>query len=743
VAGRVVQRAFVPSLSGGSGGETVEDVQDRIDSHNADTTDVHGIADTSVLGALAVQAVTSSNFTLVAGQLAQVDASGGTVTGTLPPADHAAQVVSVCKPDTTVNPVVIQRAGSDVINASVTSVTVALPDEVLTLVSTGSGAWIIHAGQKTLPSLDARFQKQGTAVSAPSVAVTGLPGSTAAMRWVGATTTGAPTTGTHLVGDLAASQDGYIWECTAAGTPGTWASVGSFQSAFTATGGTGAAGQARWCGATTSGGAPTSGTWQVNDVVMGADHNLYACTTAGTPGSWVLIGPAPTTPGHGLVTVNEAPVTPLAYGAVGNGTTFDDAAFTAMMNAMPAAGGHVYLPANRNFKLSQPITLKGNMRWSGGGATAQISNNSSDLMVATMNLAWLHMQDIRLNVAGSGGHILNFGAFGTSKSQIDNVVFTQNAVGKSCLKAAFWLDNFFRSCHLFGGVNRSAPMIDVVSTTDNLGDNTWEDLTLTDASTGTGATTWAMWIEEASPHLAFSNKFRGINFENPCGGALTLRGHINYVVEYCEFWDITIPAINHLLFLRSGNGGLPNYNGRIRGLTRPSGTLAAGVYDIATGPVGSEYYTIIRDCHGSGGAGNFLIDLQHNIGCYVEQCTLVSLGSSYAPILTPLAAAGTSPAAILDPNTSALYAAGVQLTCGTGAGAGDLIKIWANANGWMPASPSCVNISPRNAAAANARLYVSAQSGGVDGFTVAAANAPADGAVLKFSYNVVRAINGG
>lgn len=63
---------------------------------------------------------------------------------------------------------------------------------------------------------------QGTAVIAA-----GLTGSTAASRYVGATATGAPTTGAHLVGDWVITQDGHIFICTVAGTPGTWANGGA------------------------------------------------------------------------------------------------------------------------------------------------------------------------------------------------------------------------------------------------------------------------------------------------------------------------------------------------------------------------------------------------------------------------------------------------------------------------------------------------------------------------------------
>lgn len=48
------------------------------------------------------------------------------------------------------------------------------------------------------------------------------PGATAATRYVGGTASGAPASGTFLVGDFVVSQTGRLFICTVAGTPGTW-----------------------------------------------------------------------------------------------------------------------------------------------------------------------------------------------------------------------------------------------------------------------------------------------------------------------------------------------------------------------------------------------------------------------------------------------------------------------------------------------------------------------------------------
>lgn len=52
-----------------------------------------------------------------------------------------------------------------------------------------------------------------------------LAGAVAATRYVGGTTSGAPASGTFAVGDFVVTQDGSIYICTVAGSPGTWAAV--------------------------------------------------------------------------------------------------------------------------------------------------------------------------------------------------------------------------------------------------------------------------------------------------------------------------------------------------------------------------------------------------------------------------------------------------------------------------------------------------------------------------------------
>lgn len=62
---------------------------------------------------------------------------------------------------------------------------------------------------------------------APSLRVTGKTGATdTPIRLAGGTTSGPPTTGAHLKGEIVFDDTGTGWYCTVAGTPGTWARTG-------------------------------------------------------------------------------------------------------------------------------------------------------------------------------------------------------------------------------------------------------------------------------------------------------------------------------------------------------------------------------------------------------------------------------------------------------------------------------------------------------------------------------------
>lgn len=80
----------------------------------------------------------------------------------------------------------------------------------------GSGYGLFQGGNANLNS-----------AIATDIIIEGLTGATAASRYVGATTSGYPITGTFAVGDVIVDQSGAIWICTTSGTPGSGIKVGA------------------------------------------------------------------------------------------------------------------------------------------------------------------------------------------------------------------------------------------------------------------------------------------------------------------------------------------------------------------------------------------------------------------------------------------------------------------------------------------------------------------------------------
>ncbi|HWZ65821.1 MAG TPA: hypothetical protein VNX65_03410 [Patescibacteria group bacterium] len=235
----------------------------------------------------------------------------------------------------------------------------------VTSFNTRTGTVVSAAGDYTAAQVTNAADKSSTstqtfagAVAGPNLAVTGLTGATAASRYVGGTSSGSPTTGTFLAGDVVVDQTGTLWICTAAGTPGSWKQVSSSNGGVTsfngrtgavapasgdyvasqvtnsadkssasaqtftgavsapslaASGLTGATSVSRYVGATASG-APASGTFAIGDFVIDQSGKMWVCTTAGTPGTWVQTGVP-------LETTVTPPNTNTTGGVLGTATT--------------------------------------------------------------------------------------------------------------------------------------------------------------------------------------------------------------------------------------------------------------------------------------------------------------------------------------------------------------------------------------------------------------------------------------
>lgn len=91
-----------------------------------------------------------------------------------------------------------------------------------------TAAQVTNAADKSsgsTQSFTGNLSSSGTVTGTAHIA-SGLTGATAASRYVGATTSGAPTgSNPFVVGDFVIDQTAKVWVCTVAGSPGTWTQI--------------------------------------------------------------------------------------------------------------------------------------------------------------------------------------------------------------------------------------------------------------------------------------------------------------------------------------------------------------------------------------------------------------------------------------------------------------------------------------------------------------------------------------
>ena len=160
-------------------------------------------------------------------------------------------------------------------NAEIVRVTAVATDTLtITRAQYGTTAQSITAGYQIAQTIDANLLGQLAPLSGatftgevagPDFNASGLTGATAGSRFVGATSSGAPTSGTFVKGDFIVDQYGKMWVCTASGTPGSWQSVGN-----------GTVG--------TTGAVTATGSTQYSSAALPNNYNIVSGATATTNG---------------------------------------------------------------------------------------------------------------------------------------------------------------------------------------------------------------------------------------------------------------------------------------------------------------------------------------------------------------------------------------------------------------------------------------------------------------------------
>jgi hypothetical protein len=129
-------------------------------------------------------------------------------------------------------------------------------------------------------------------------------------------------------------------------------------------------------------GAPGSGTWVTNDVVLDSAGVLYLCTVGGTPGTWVTGGGGGGTPATTYVDITAG--TDMAHGTKHAATRLDDGGSVARLRGTLSATGAVAsgavlatIPTTAHLPAAEVNTI---VRWTGGGARLTIATNGQITM---------------------------------------------------------------------------------------------------------------------------------------------------------------------------------------------------------------------------------------------------------------------------------------------------------------------------------------------------------------------------
>jgi hypothetical protein len=280
------------------------------------------------------------------------------------------------------------------------------------------------------------------------------------------------------------------------------------------------------------------------------------------------------------------------FGAVGDGTTNDTAAFQAAVNSLPSGGGTIFVPTGT--WIVQGLTLKNGTQIKGVGTASKLQTKSGDLLQINTAIQNIVLADMWWESVGpSGGHLISVasstGSLGMSK--FDTMYFTQWFDNKSVVSMpnGEWIDVLIQNCVIQHTQTATVPSFHMITALNGLACNTW----LRCRFTFTG--NYAIWLEDNADAYAFDNTIQDCNFEVCSGGAVKLLSCMNTVLSQCAIHDLGT-STRDLFYIGKSTGGsqLPSRLNTFIHVTRRGGTLGGGLADMRFQAAGAQHSVVIN-----------------------------------------------------------------------------------------------------------------------------------------------------
>lgn len=272
-----------------------------------------------------------------------------------------------------------------------------------------------------------------------------------------------------------------------------------------------------------------------------------------------------------------------SYGAKGDGTTNDTAAFQAAHDALPATGGTIFVPASATRYVVQGLNItKNSVTLRGAGRIATILTTKAGDMInlgtAGVHLYRLVMEDCAfISESASGGDIFvtKMGAgFAVSNSTWRRVWAQQDNDAKRIFNGTDtgYLNNLWEE---FNMQHRLTGTVSPFYLTTNSGDvntNVWQRGVIDRCGT------YFFFLEQQTSTYVSDNAFRDLVFEDTRGGMIRVRSGFGTVLDNLSMWDLAAATTNDLIYFDHTGPGSRETS--IRNYRRHSGTLGSGKVDI-------------------------------------------------------------------------------------------------------------------------------------------------------------------